>query len=243
MSYVWNPTTSYRYTLKRRDRGFDVAALQLNLHVEVDGVFGKQTKKAVNQFQLAADLEVDGVAGLVTQEALCIKLSTPAARAEELPVGLLKSLMFNESGFAVGAVSKHPSDGGLDIGAYQRSTGSWTGTQDFYRWAFDVRSSAYTTATEIRGQHDAQPQPVSSRYLDELAANDTDRFRWLMALLNHNWPVAAHNIPRYGRVFRYDTTADDREAAWIVQASGGQLHTPREWVTSYIQRATVYVDW
>jgi hypothetical protein len=243
MAYIWNPTTSYRYSLKKGMAGFDVAALQVNLHVEVDGAYGRLTKKAVNHFQLAADLEVDGVAGLATQEALCVKLSTPAARTEELPVGLLKSIMSNESGFAVGAVSKHPSDAGLDIGAYQRSSGAGPGSQDFYRYAFDIRSSAYTTATEIRGAHDAQPQPVSSRYLDELAANDTDRFRWLMATLAHNWPVASHNIPRYGRVFRYDTTADDREAEWIVQASGGRLHTPREWVTAYVTAATKFVDW
>jgi hypothetical protein len=243
MAYIWNPTTSYRYSLKKGMAGFDVAALQVNLHVEVDGAYGRLTKKAVNHFQLAADLEVDGVAGLATQEALCVKLSTPAARTEELPVGLLKSIMSNESGFAVGAVSKHPSDAGLDIGAYQRSSGAGPGSQDFYRYAFDIRSSAYTTATEVRGRHDSLPLPVPSRYLTEMANGDTDRFKWVLSTLNHNWPVAAQNIPRYGSIYRYEPQRDDQPAEWIILASGGRLSTPREWVSAYVLNATKFVEW
>lgn len=240
---IWNPSTDYRLALKKGMSGTDCAALQINLPVTVDGDFGAQTKKAVESFQLGEGLAVDGIAGLHTQQALCVKLSTPAARREELPVGLLKSLLSNESGFAVAAVSRHPTDSGLDIGAYQLSTGSGTAIQEFYASAYDVRETAGKVAVGMRQSFSSVPNPVPSAYLSDLAEGDPYRFRWMVSILNHNWPAAAYNIPRYGSVFRYEPHRDDEPSQWILDASAGRLSTPREWVTSYVQRATVYVRW
>jgi hypothetical protein len=58
------------------DRGSDVEELQRNLNlvlaldIDVDGIFGKDTRAAVMEFQRSKGLEVDGIAGRNTLKAL-----------------------------------------------------------------------------------------------------------------------------------------------------------------------------
>jgi GH24 family phage-related lysozyme (muramidase) len=78
----WEPFSNYQEptvrTLKLTEpmmQGEDVrrvqAALkQVGIDVKVDGFFGKDTDKAVRQFQKQKNLTVDGVAGAATQKAL-----------------------------------------------------------------------------------------------------------------------------------------------------------------------------
>lgn len=241
------PSLDYRRTFRRGMRGTDVAALQLNLgELSVDGIFGRKTEGRVialqRDFGFAGD-EVDGIAGLLTQRALCLSLSSPAARARSLPVGMLASVMANESGFAVAATARH-GDGGWDIGAYQRSSGdNPSPSQGFLRDAYSVPVQAGDTAGRLRTTHDGITSVVESRYLDELASGNRDRFRWQMAVLSHNWPDAAEDIPRYGVIYEQDLARDDREAQWIIDATGGRLRTPRQWVANYVTRATALVKW
>jgi hypothetical protein len=241
---IWTPSTDYRYAFKKGMRGTDVAALQLNLKaVVVDGVFGSRTDARVREYQLAEGLTEDGIAGYATQSALCKNLSGPASKARALPAGFLASLMVNESGFYVAAVSRHPSDEGIDVGAYQRSSGKALGSQDFYASAYDVAASAGAAAADARALHDKVPtDPAPSRYYEELAGGVRDRFAWQMAALNHNWPAAAQNIPRKGHATSSAAT-DDEPASWVEAATAGRLHTPREWVMAYVQKATVFVNW
>jgi cell wall-associated NlpC family hydrolase len=56
--------------LRMRSRGPAVAAAQRALGVGIDGVFGRQTRRAVRAFQRARGLEVDGVIGPITAGAL-----------------------------------------------------------------------------------------------------------------------------------------------------------------------------
>lgn len=240
---LWNPSVDYRMAFKEGMQGTDVAALQLNLKgIAVDGNFGPATKARVLEYQGAHSLVQDGVAGGVTQTLLCKKHSAGAAKAYGVPRGFLPSLMVNESGFYLAAVSPHLSDGGLDVGAYQRSTGSQPGSQTFYANAYDVELSAGAAAVDAKGLHDHVPTAVyPSRYYDELADGEQDKFAWQMAALNHNWKTAAYNIPRKG--YAVGAAADDDPAQWIVDVTRGRLHTPREWCMAYVEKATVFVTW
>jgi hypothetical protein len=56
--------------LAHGDRGAGVAQLQRQLGTQVDGIYGKQTREAVRQFQARRSLLIDGVAGPATLSAL-----------------------------------------------------------------------------------------------------------------------------------------------------------------------------
>jgi cell wall-associated NlpC family hydrolase len=56
--------------LQLGSRGPDVAAMQRALGIPADGIFGRQTRRAVRAFQAAHGLEVDGVIGPITRGAL-----------------------------------------------------------------------------------------------------------------------------------------------------------------------------
>lgn len=235
----------YRYVLKREMRGTDVAALQLNLPtITADGVFGKQTENAVRAVQKAAGLTVDGIAGLGTQQSICVTKSQRAQTDNHLPDGMLRSLLNNESGFAVAAWSRHPSDWGYDLGAYQLSIGpaGAAATQPNFEHGYSVKEMATEVGRTIREQHDGFPNPQASRYLNDMAGGDESRFAWLLAVNNHNWPYASEQIYQRGHIY-LDPTTDDKVADWVVAASGGRLSTPRQWVYSYVTHATQFVRW
>lgn len=56
--------------LKKGDRGPAVVAVQRQLGISADGIFGRQTKRAVRSFQARNGLEVDGIVGPMTRQAL-----------------------------------------------------------------------------------------------------------------------------------------------------------------------------
>jgi hypothetical protein len=229
---ILRPSSDYRFAFKKGMRGTDVAALQINLAgVTVDGVFGHQTHRAVLAVQNKGNLTMDGIAGLMTQQYIIRAKSTSVGG--DLPSGLLRSLAASESGFALAAFSRHPSDAGYDLGAFQHSSGADPDpSQSFIRDSYDVRKMAAESAARFR--------KAFATYRDEPHVT-TDRRAWELAILSHNWPVAAENLAEIGRI--YKTKPDDVPEAWIEQASGGRLHTAREWVAAYIERATIYVDW
>lgn len=57
--------------------GDDVKTLQNDLHIVADGIFGLQTKEAVESFQAAHSLMVDGVVGPATWQALTSGIPAP----------------------------------------------------------------------------------------------------------------------------------------------------------------------
>jgi len=65
-------TTKYIFikTLKFGSKGFDVKQLQKKLNLKDDGIFGKDTKLAVQGFQLTNHLVADGIVGPLTIKEL-----------------------------------------------------------------------------------------------------------------------------------------------------------------------------
>lgn len=237
------PSEKYRFAMRLDDVGNDVGVLQLNLgNLIVDGVFGVQTEAAVSDWQRAHNLKRDGIAGPATQQSLIVQLSRPAAQANGLPGGMLKSIAFNESGFAIAAAGPHAGDDGWDVGAFARSSGSTFPGQEFLRSAYDVAASARWTADNLVESRREVGDPIRSEYLADMAEGDRNNFKWMLVILSHNWPVAAQNISRIGTAMK-TAGADDKPADWIVTATNGRLSTPREWCLAYVARATVYVKW
>jgi hypothetical protein len=237
------PTPDYRYAFKLGMTGTDVAALQINLGVTVDGDFGVETESAVEKVQKDNGLVVDGIAGLETQKTLCRAFFGPVQKQYSLPGGILVSIANNESGFAIAAYSKHPSDNGYDLGALQRSL-SPVATQDQIVDAYDLDSIGHWTGKTLRESHDrfSDPWAVDSWYVTNIAGGRKGRMAWQLAVLNHNYPFGAENIWKIGSIFK-EPAKDTQPAQWVIDASGGRLSTPREWVVSYIDRATVYTRW
>lgn len=87
----------YQHTLVEGDRGTDVKALQFLLKArtfsagDVDGVFGPDTKKAVEKFQRAKGLTVDGIVGPNTWTILHV--TTSSSRGYKNDVRALQLLL------------------------------------------------------------------------------------------------------------------------------------------------------
>lgn len=239
--YVWTIALPVRYAYREGMAGPDVAALQLNLRAKVDGFFGPGTEDEVVAYQEDQNLPADGIAGARTMQRLVVQASRGPTDRYRLPDGLLKSFASSESSFLLGAASRHPSDAGWDVGPFQISSGEIPSpSQEFLRNAYDAKTSADFAGRRAREEADDQPPAVPSRYLTELAGGDRDRFRWMMVALNHNWPVAAFEIPRRGSIYSNPAT-DDEPAAWISKATNGRLETPRQWVGFQVRTKTVYL--
>ena len=70
-------TSSHNGMLHKGSRGPAVAAVQRQLGILADGIFGPQTKHAVKAFQARNGLEVDGIVGPMTRAALGSSRSGP----------------------------------------------------------------------------------------------------------------------------------------------------------------------
>lgn len=225
----------YRRAFKKGMIGTDVAALQINLEVPADGIFGSQTRQAVMKFQTAAKITIDGIAGLITQQHIIIARSREAASSYSLPKGMLRSLASNESGFAVAAFTDHPSDQGIDVGAFQRSSGGiHLPSQSWLHNAYDARYMADMAGGGLRHQFERfLPAPYVT----------SERKAWELAVLTHNWPEAAENLAFLGRVYDDPKVSDDAPQPWIEKVTNGRLHSAAEWIAAYIARSTTYVVW
>lgn len=235
----WQPSPRYRFALKNGMNGADCWGLQINLAVispglDTDGYFGPKTEQAVRAFQGKHGLTVDGVAGIITQRSIIMTISQPATDQFKLPQGLLKSIAENESGFAIGAYSRHPSDEGFDLGPYQQSFPPAVQNQGNFANAYSAKWMSNDTGHKVRMQKDEYRRAPKVK---------DDRTAWRLAVLYHNWPAAAENLAYKGSVYN-DPVMDTKRQDWIVTASGGTMSTAQEWVAHYMDKATIYVtDW
>jgi hypothetical protein len=242
MPFWWTIALPVRYVYKRGMTGSDIAALQANLGIPIDGDFGPDTEVAVIAYQTGqfGKDDADGIAGPRTNQRICVQRFRAASDKYDLPRWLLKSFASSESNFLCGTCARHPSDPGWDVGGLQMSSGTAAEpSQDFLRRAYDLAVAADVTGEKARELCDGFPNPAPSRYLTELAHGDKAFFRWAMVCLNHNWPYAAHWIPRRGHIYE-DPTRDDQFAQWVSTASAGRLTTPRQWVSFQVEAKTVY---
>jgi hypothetical protein len=67
---VADPNAIVRAKIRNGSRGDDVVYLQAELHLPVDGYFGKETEAAVKQFQKKVGLVEDGIVGKYTWEKI-----------------------------------------------------------------------------------------------------------------------------------------------------------------------------
>ena len=95
-----------------------VAALQRALGVPADGIYGRQTRRAVRAFQRAHGLVVDGIVGPQTLAALGLRALSSRTTA---PSRLLQKIALCESGGNPRAVSPD----GRYRGKYQFSRATW----------------------------------------------------------------------------------------------------------------------
>lgn len=122
-AYLYRP-------LKRGLRGWDVVALQTGLlgvglglpRYGADGYFGRETQKAVTNFQASSALGVDGIAGIATQRSIGHQLALKAADHHDLPLGVPLGHVEKESGFQLGNYTAPYTNGSRDCGAVQRNT-------------------------------------------------------------------------------------------------------------------------
>ena len=106
--------------LKVGSRGPAVTALQEELGIPADGVFGKQTERAVKRYQRKRGLEVDGIAGPATLSSLGLADAARSTKGTSVSA-ILESIAQCESGGNPRAIS--PS--GTYRGKYQFDRATW----------------------------------------------------------------------------------------------------------------------
>jgi len=168
-----------------RLRGEDVFALQcallsagLELPSGADGIFGRETDRAVLAAQSMFGLVVDGLAGGLTQRALAVLLAAEATAALRVAPGALVGQLEHESSFRLGIYSPLRPDGSFDAGVAQRNTAHTPA-----REGFDPESSIRALARTVRQHFD-------------LFAGLPRRRRWALAQGAWNAPAFACFIAR-----------------------------------------------
>jgi hypothetical protein len=117
-------TAASEVIVKRGDRGSAVRAIQQELGILADGVFGPVTERAVKRFQSRHDLVPDGIVGPLTRAALGLRpfsaRSVRRTSGVQLPL-VLRRIAECESGGNPRAISP----GGTYRGKYQFSRETW----------------------------------------------------------------------------------------------------------------------
>jgi Transglycosylase-like domain/Putative peptidoglycan binding domain len=117
-------TAATEVIVKSGDRGTAVRAIQGQLGITADGVFGPMTERAVKRFQSRHNLVPDGIVGPLTRSALGLRpfsaRSVRRTSSVTLPL-VLRRIAQCESGGNPRAVSP----GGTYRGKYQFSRETW----------------------------------------------------------------------------------------------------------------------
>ena len=105
--------------LKIGSRGPAVAAAQRALGIPADGVFGRQTRRAVRTFQRAHGLHIDGVIGPVTRGALGTGTGSAGTGRQSVTMSLQRALGVAADGdygpITRAAVRRYQASRGLEV--------------------------------------------------------------------------------------------------------------------------------
>ena len=221
------------YEIKRRQRGTKVWAVQralntLNYPLVEDGIFGRKTEDMVIAYQISKVLFQDGVFGPQTSASVAAEITGIATdEVPGLPQGLLRSIVEGESGNLIAAVNWSVS-GGVDCGYTQRRVYEvdYENGKAIKR-AFDARYQIMLLAKGLKSRHD--------NYFGKPGATTHEK-AWRLAVLHHNYPLAAERIVADGLGGLSDYWVTPQ--AWV-EAIGAEfpdgepVRTPLEWCQHY----------
>jgi peptidoglycan hydrolase-like protein with peptidoglycan-binding domain len=219
-------------TLRRGDTHLGVWSLQRALNVVypearmvTDGAFGQNTEMWAKRYQADVKIYVDGIVGPQTQNRMVRSMIVRGEYGSKLPRGLLEGQISLESAGIFTALNASVA-GGVDLGLVQMRVYGPPYDAERVRHAMDpfkaISDSAedlYQRAETYRTRHPSCPFN-----------------RWELAVLHHNWPVAAGQYAKNGRL-----TSPNNIATWAPAALGTM--TWEEWCFFYVARVCKDVVW
>lgn len=222
------------YEVKRGHKGVVVWAVQRglndlnNVNLLEDGVFGKETQKAVIAFQGSANLFVDGVFGDQSSYELARRLESQVT-ADLIPPGLLRGIVHGESSSKIGAVN-WSTPGGVDCSYVQRRVLEPNYENvDIVHSAFSSKEQFSLVVNKLKGKHDL--------FMTRANVNNNTELAWRLAALDHNYPYAAETISNVGTD---NLTASEWKVPvnWVVDIhaffdDGEPVTTELEWCRYY----------
>jgi hypothetical protein len=137
--------------------GSTVRELQRKLGVPADGIYGRQTRRAVRRFQRAHGLTVDGIAGRATLDAL--GLAARKAASDEDPAAVLARIAQCESGGDPTAVSANHKY----FGKYQFSRATWRSVGGSGNPARAAEAEQDQRAMKLYRREGTKPWPVCGK--------------------------------------------------------------------------------
>lgn len=195
MTLPAQPHRTLPYTIKKGSTGWAVFALQQAVAdaghpTTADGDFGTLTERSVKAFQKGAGLTADGVAGPITQQSLLTVVDRiVATRVPAVPRGVMRGFFAGEGANILAAVNWGVS-GGVDCGCVQKRVYGPPFDSKALRHAFDPLVTAEAAARALAGQIKAYANPHPACPFTSLQ----------LGVLHHNWPYAASQYHRYGKL-------------------------------------------
>lgn len=202
--YVYRPL---RYRKRRRLEGWDVFALQSALNfeegpdsirtpLEVDGIFGTKTRRALLDWQDALGLVEDGIAGPASHRAIGIHIATVLGDTYGLPAGLPRGHLERETQYISGEYTEPYTSGvaagSRDCGVVQRNT-----RFHLVANAFDVVDSLNVLCNQL-----------VEKYEEYTGEGVKGRRAWELACGSWNAPAWTDKLAREG-------TLTEAQSEWI----------------------------
>jgi hypothetical protein len=234
MSLPVSPPRESAFSIRRDQSGWSVYALQRVLNsvraitapanipeLTADGDFGPRTEKAVVAFQRGVGLGADGVAGPKTQAALLALIDAAVHdQMRDMPSGLMRGFFAAEGANLLAAVNWSVA-GGVDCGCVQERCYGPPFVRDALEHAFHPRAAALEAARRIRDR---------SRTFAARSGTKASPFTALeLAVLAHNWPYAADQFSRYGRL-----PNPEGAAPWVPASLPASARTRIGWCRYYV---------